>query len=141
MLPLLRHLSGGARSKRLEQKLRRRARFLLNWRGLFVEPLEQRYLMSSLAMIATDQADYQPGAIVAIAGTDFDANEAVTLQVVHSDGLTGGAGHEPWTVVADEDGKFSSTWMVDPDDSAGASFVLTAIGDFGSSTSTTFTDT
>src|SRR5262249_40556781 len=57
-------------------------------------------------------------------------------------------GHEPWFVVdggaGDLDGvangSFRTNWYVNPDDSAGSSFLLTAAGDQGSFASHTFTD-
>ncbi len=93
-------------------------------------------------MVATDMADYPPGATAQITGAGFWPGETVTLHVVHIDGVgSGGAGHEPWTLIAGMDGSFTSTWYVDPDDSLGSTFLLTATG--GSSgfiAQTTFTD-
>ena len=82
------------------------------------------------ASVTTDQTDYPPGATVIITGAGFGDNEVVTLQVVHSDGSgeDGRPGHEPWDVTADADGGFTSSWYVDPYDSVGAAFLLTATG-------------
>src|SRR5262249_6808664 len=67
--------------------------------------------------------------------------ETVTLQVVHSDGTAeGGAGHEPWNVIADEFGEVHSTWYVATDDSMGSRFTLTATGCLSGSAQATFTD-
>jgi hypothetical protein len=79
--------------------------------------------------IYTDKPNYQPGETVLIFGSGFSPNELITLQVVHLDDTAeAGEGHEPWTVMADEFGNFTSTWFVDPDDSAGEVFRLTAVG-------------
>ena len=94
------------------------------------------------ATVTTDQADYPPGATALITGSGFWPNEVVTLQVTHADETPpGGAGHESWTVSADGDGAFSSSWYVDPDDSVGSVLLLTAVGaDSGLIAQTTFTD-
>src|SRR5205814_5733840 len=53
----------------------------------------------------------------------------------------GGAGHEPWPVGADGNGDFSSSWYVNPDDSGGSYFMLTADGfTSGLHAEATFTD-
>src|SRR5262245_22056676 len=124
--------------------------FLRKWFGsrgdkavrssLSVECLEDRLVPSALAAVSTDQLDYAPGAWATISGHDFDPNESVTLQVVHQSGLVGGQGHDPWTVTAGPDGSFTSAWYVDPDDSVGETFLLTADGSLGSHASATFTD-
>ncbi len=92
--------------------------------------------------VATDLADYAPGATAQITGSGFWPNEIVTLQVTHADGTPdGGAGHEPWTVTAGPLGSFTTSWYVDPDDSLGSTFLLTAVGrDSGLTAETTFTD-
>ena len=80
-------------------------------------------------IVFTDRPNYFPGETALISGSGFSPNEVVTLQVVHVDDTDeGGLGHEPWNVTADSLGNFSSTWFVDPDDSAGATFRLTATG-------------
>jgi hypothetical protein len=94
----------------------------------------------SAAMVTMDQADYQPGATAHVTGTGFVPNETVTLEVVHRDTLQPGAGDNPWSVTVSADGSFSSTWYVNPVDSVGASFILSATGSQGDSASTTFTD-
>src|SRR5688500_5381781 len=87
------------------------------------------------ALIHTDRHDYQPGDTAVLTGSGFEPNETVTLQVVHlTGGNEGGAGHEPFTVTADLAGQIGAdatspvTWLVDPADSLGAVFRLTAIG-------------
>ena len=80
-------------------------------------------------IVYTDKPNYQPGETALITGSGFWPNEVVTLQVVHIDGTeVGGAGHDTWNVTADAVGNFTSTWFVDPDDSAGSMFKLTATG-------------
>ena len=81
------------------------------------------------AVVFTDRPNYFPGEIAQITGLGFWPNEIVTLQVVHTDGTSNdGNGHEPWNVAADALGNFNTIWFVDPDDSAGSSFLLTATG-------------
>ena len=96
--------------------------------------LEHRRMM---AVVATDHFDYAPGSTAHIFASDFHAGEAVQFQVLHNDGTPNtGNGHTPWTVVdggADDldglmNGNIHTTWYVDPDDSAGSSFDLTASG-------------
>ena len=80
-------------------------------------------------IVFTDRANYFPGETAFITGLGFWPNEIVTLQVVHTDGTSNdGGGHTPWNVTADALGSFDSSWFVDPDDSAGSSFLLTATG-------------
>jgi len=96
----------------------------------------------SVATVQTDKADYAPGETAQITGAGFAPGEEVTLQVIHTNGTDeGGAGHSPWGVTADSAGGFSTWWYVDPDDSAGGSFLLTAVGGTsGLTAQTTFTD-
>ncbi|HEV8122587.1 MAG TPA: hypothetical protein VGQ67_16460, partial [Candidatus Polarisedimenticolia bacterium] len=79
--------------------------------------------------VATDQADYAPGASAHIRGQVFQAGETVRLQVLHADGTPSvGQDHLPWTVVADPDGGFHATWHVCEDDCVGSALRLTAVG-------------
>ena len=79
--------------------------------------------------VQTDKLDYEPGNTAEITGSNFGESEPVTLQVTHIDGTAEpGGGHEPWTVWTDGRGRFDSTWYVNPDDSGGAVFLLTALG-------------
>jgi VCBS repeat-containing protein len=99
------------------------------------------FLVDEAATIKTDKSDYAPGETAVITGTGFQPYERVTLQVIHIEGIaedvvdhyehivTAGEGHEPWTVTADENGSVNSTWYVHPDDSLGATFLLTAVGE------------
>jgi hypothetical protein len=112
------------------------------------------------ANVCTDQPDYLPGEMAHIVATDFAIGETVQFQVLHNDGTPNtGAGHEPWQVtdgvrgdfnndgIMDgdldgvADGNILTTWYVNPDDSAGSSFDLTAQGiSSGRSAVITFTD-
>jgi hypothetical protein len=96
---------------------------------------------ASAASIQTDKLDYAPTETVFITGSGWLPGETVLLEVDHVGEGTFGFGHEPWTVTADPSGKVSSTWYVHPDDSLGATFLLTAIGvTSGQQASATFTD-
>src|SRR5262245_41016571 len=82
-----------------------------------------------IASVKTDKQDYLPGDTAQISGKGFLAGETVVLQVRHTDGTgEGGGGHDPWPVQADGDGGVTSTWYVNPDDSLGSEFLLTADG-------------
>ncbi|AFZ37589.1 conserved repeat domain protein [Stanieria cyanosphaera PCC 7437] len=89
------------------------------------------------ATVTTDLDDYPPGATAIITGSNFDLGETIELQVLHTDNIPNtGGGHEPWQVTdggAEDldgkvDGKFQTTWYVNPDDSANSAFKLTATG-------------
>ncbi len=98
---------------------------------------------ASLAMMAqaqatvqTDQLDYAPGSTAIITGSGFQAGETVTLQVLHIDSGVDSLGtdpqyHQPWTVEADVDGNFTTSWHVptmEEGDALGATLLLTADG-------------
>ena len=107
---------------------------------LMVETLEERWVLSP-AVLTTDKSDYSPGATAQLIGSGFDPNETVTLAVVHSDTQAPAAGsNNPWTVTTAADGSFSTTWFVNPVDSIGATFTVTASGSDGDSASTAFSD-
>jgi uncharacterized repeat protein (TIGR01451 family) len=97
---------------------------------------------SRIATVGTDKSDYQPGETAVISGAGFGPGEWVKLRVTHADHTAeGGAGHEPWDVAADVDGRFSATWFVHPDDSRGSIFRLTVSGaDSGLTATAMFTD-
>src|SRR5439155_13866238 len=103
------------------------------------------FAQTSGPTVSTDQPDYPPGSIVYITGAGFGANEIVTCQVLHipdtGDNNTSTA-HQPWTVVADDAGNFSTTWDVPFDqDELGATLQLTATGQTsGLTAQTTFSD-
>ena len=117
-------------------------------RRLTLEPLEQRTLLS--ATVATDQQDYAPGDVAQICGRGFAVGETVELQVLHTDATPNtGDGHTPWQVTDGSpddldgqlDGNIQTTWYVNPDDSLGSTFQLTARGLTSQETATTtFTD-
>jgi len=55
--------------------------------------------------------------------------------------LDTGEGHDSWLVAADDSGNFTTTWYVNPDDSLGATLLLTATGQTsGFFANATFTD-
>ena len=118
---------------------------------LSLEVLEDR--MNPTAIVSTDLLDYAPGSTALITANNFKPGADVTFQVQHvlagADDVFGtaddipdtilnskGSGHEPWTVkdggAGDLDGlangAITTSWYVNPDDSAGATFVLTASG-------------
>ena len=87
--------------------------------------------------ITTNKKDYSPGETAFISGNNFEPGETIQLQVLHTDHTPNtGAGHTPWFVTdggegdldGKVDGKFKTTWYVNPDDSSGSTFKLTATG-------------
>ena len=48
------------------------------------------------------------------------------MQVTHANDRTGGSGHEPIVVSADESGAFTTPWFVDQDDSLGSILIGSA---------------
>ena len=127
-------------------------------RRSYLELLEDRRLLT--ANVVTNQLDFAPGATAHIFASDFALGEAVQFQVLHNDGTPNtGGGHQPWQVtdgvrgdfnndgVMDGDldgvvdGNIHTTWYVNPDDSYGSSFDLSALGlNSGLFAATTFTD-
>jgi hypothetical protein len=94
-----------------------------------------------IARVETDKYDYIAGETAVISGAGFRAGEDVVLRVEHSNGLNDGAGHEPFTVQAGDDGRILTAWYVHPDDSDGAIFRLSAAGAASGVQATwTFTD-
>jgi hypothetical protein len=115
------------RSKARQTRARRRE--------LQLESLEIRTALA--ADVMTDKDDYGPGDTAIITGTGYEVGETIELQVLHIDGTPNtGGGHDPWYVVdggegdldGAADGNFLTTWYVNPDDSLGATFELTASG-------------
>jgi hypothetical protein len=98
--------------------------------------------VSSAQWLSSDRPDYSPGETAILTGTDFVPGEDVVLQVRHADATPdSGADHEPWTVVADENGAFVANWHVCEDDCVGASLRATADGQTsGQHAETAFTD-
>ncbi|MHC5349294.1 DUF5801 repeats-in-toxin domain-containing protein, partial [Metapseudomonas furukawaii] len=100
-------------------------------------------------VVSTDLSDYAPGSTATITADGFEVGGTVQFQVQHAvgsgeDGVWGtlddvidtntGEGHEPWSITdggagdldAEANGSITTTWYVNPDDSAGATFLLTA---------------
>jgi len=80
--------------------------------------------------VEIDKLDYAPGETVYITGTGWASGEQVILQVIHlGDYVDHGdlAVHDPWTVEADTNGSFTSTWFVSEYE-AGAELLLIADG-------------
>jgi hypothetical protein len=92
--------------------------------------------------VSTNKSDYAPGETVQISGGGFHANETITLQVVHTDGTNdlGDPDHQPWPVLTDDSGNFTSSWALSAADVGGSSFKLTADCADGLHAETTFTD-
>ncbi len=113
--------------------------------------------------VTTDLTDYAPDSTAYLTSSGFAAGAAIEFQVLHvsgagEDGVFGtlddvvedlaGDGHDAWTVVdgsADDldgmvNGSVMTSWYVNPDDSAGATFLLTAKDSNGIVASNTFTD-
>ena len=122
--------------------------FLLKFRILAIVFILANLFFANTAFsqtVTTDLLDYPPGATAIITGSGFQANEYVTLQVVHigidPNGIDGG-NHQPFTIQADSSGNISSVWIVPTGaDSLGATFLLTADGQSSlSHAEWTFTD-
>ena len=119
--------------------------------------------MTSNFTVSTNLSDYAPGATAMITASGFDAGSTIIFNVQHVEGAgidglygtadddivsLGGDGHEPWYVVdgdvGDLDGLQNGTvvtsWYVNPDDSLGARFLLTALSGDGGLATETFTD-
>jgi hypothetical protein len=84
------------------------------------------------ATLISDQADYPPGSTVTLSGSDFLPGDTVTVQVIPY-GVDGendtSAAHQPWTVVADENGDFTTAWVVPADeDESGTTLLAKAEG-------------
>ena len=84
--------------------------------------------------VTTDLLDYSPGSTAIITGAGFQAGETVTLLVEHVGEEPVGTDpqyHQPWTVVADSLGSFTSSWYVPTvaqGDALDATLLLTADG-------------
>ncbi len=102
-------------------------------------------LIEMAATVTTDHSDYTPGATANITGVGFLAGETVQLLVLHlpnSDDNNSSPAHQPWTVIAAQDGSIASSWLVPNDqDELGATLQLTATGlASGSVANSIFTD-
>ena len=90
-------------------------------------------MMCSVGLMAqtltTDKPDYAPGTTANFKGAGFAAGETISLVVHHADGTPDtGADHDPWTVTADANGDFITTWHVCNDDCLGSTLRVTANG-------------
>ncbi|CAI8902656.1 Flagellar hook-length control protein FliK [Pseudomonas sp. IT-P74] len=122
---------------------------LTNNTGDHPSPVNHDWTFTYIPTVTTNLEDYAPGSTAIITASGFAAGSTVTLEVDHAigagaDGVWGtpddvldtntGAGHEPWSVTdggaGDLDGQVNgsvtTSWYVNPDDSAGATFLLTA---------------
>lgn len=82
--------------------------------------------------VTTDKRDYQPGETAQLTGGGFDGDTTIWLQVQHADPNavdTDPEHHLPYPVQPNPDGTFSSIWYVEPSDSLGQEYVVTATGD------------
>ena len=91
------------------------------------------YLNTAFAQTLTsDKNDYPPGDTAILTGSGFSFGEPVTLQVLHNDmmgGIDSIEAHQPWEVISDSLGNFTTIWYVYPDgDQDGASLVAIADG-------------
>lgn len=66
--------------------------------------------------VMTDLPNYQPGSTAVITGSGFVPDESVTLEVINSATGQPAEGNNPWTVTADNNGSFTTTWYVNPAD-------------------------
>ncbi|HZT82877.1 MAG TPA: hypothetical protein VFA26_21780, partial [Gemmataceae bacterium] len=112
-----------------------------------VEQLEDRTLLS--AAVWTNQSDYAPGSTAIIQGSGFQVGEAIRLEVLRSDGTPQGGSDNPWTITDGgqgdldgvADGKFTTSWYVDPTYATNQTLNVTATGlTSGEAASATFTD-
>ena len=108
-------------------------------------------MSTTQASVSTHLEDYAPGSTAIVTATGFSTGSTITFEVDHvldagTDGVygtsddtlaeLGGSGHLPWSVTdggaGDLDGLANGTivtsWYVNPDDSAGATFHLSARG-------------
>ena len=88
-----------------------------------------RASFATSAIVGPDKLDYHAADTAAITGAGFLPGEIVTLQVTHVSELADGHGHEPFYTQADDRGRFSSSWFVDPDETPGSILRLSARGD------------
>ena len=94
------------------------------------------------AVVRTDKNSYLAGDTVSISGEGFAPFESVMLRVEHDNGVAeGGMGHEQWLVYADTNGSFQTQWFLNPSDTAGINFVVTADGATSASAKAAFART
>src|ERR1041384_1929723 len=91
------------------------------------------------ATLTTDREDYPPFSYVYFHGTGFQPGETVDMLVAETDPIQ--QSFEPWTVVADANGEFDTSWYIFSSEFEGATFLATATGETSQETaSATFTD-
>ena len=94
------------------------------------------------AVVRTDKNSYFAGDTVSISGAGFSPFESVMLRVAHDGAAEGGMGHEQqWLVYADTNGSFQTQWFLNPSDTAGINFVVTADGATSASAKAAFART
>src|SRR5215217_4133258 len=87
-------------------------------------------MLIAQATLITDAADYSPGSTATFYGSGFIEFETVIIEVSHADGIPdSGADHDEWSVAADFEGNFTTTWHVCEDDCFGSSLKATASGE------------
>src|SRR5438876_8546907 len=74
--------------------------------------------------LTTDREDYAPYSYVYFHGAGFEPGETVQMIVAETDPVQ--QSFEPWEVVADENGNFTTSWYVFSRDFNGATFQATA---------------
>src|ERR1043166_2762480 len=91
---------------------------------------------TAAATLTTDKPDYSPGTTATITGSGFAAGEPVIVQVLRADGADADydLDHVPWSVIADTNGDFVTTWHVCEDDCVNAALVASAVGTLSGAT-------
>src|SRR5262245_13993538 len=93
---------------------------------------------ASAQSLTSDEPSYIAGNTATLFGSGFSPGETVSLVVAHTDGtLATGAGHVPWTVVANGSGAFATEWHVCESDCVGREVMATATGATSSGTAGT----
>src|SRR6185295_7733214 len=81
------------------------------------------------ATLQTDKPDYYPGETAVLSGSGFTPGEEIAIQVRHHDATPdSGEAHASWSVNADENGSFTTDWVVCGDDCLGSTLLATADG-------------
>src|ERR1041385_3782270 len=91
------------------------------------------------ATLTPDREDYPPFSYVYFHGAGFQPGETVDMLVAETDPIQ--QSFDPWTVVADANGEFDTSWYIYSSEFDGATFLATATGETSQETaSATFTD-
>lgn len=97
----------------------------------------RRSIKTRTPVLASDKQGYSPGTQAILSGSGFLSNERVRLQVLHAEGESS---HEPWTVTANDRGRFVTSWLC-ADDCVGQLLVVRAEGESsGTGAGTQFTN-